>query len=313
MVKNTEKYDIFISYRRDGAEALACLLSEKLRQLGFSVFYDVESLRSGKFNDKLYEAIENCKDIILVLPQNGLERCNDVEDWVRKEIVHGIKYRKNIVPVFMREFDWPKKMPEELSCLRQYNGLTANMEYFDATFEKLLKLLSVAQKRTFLNREYWIVYYTFSPFFKKKKITSKLKIDQAAHVTLYDNVKNKRIDTADYTYHGVVMETDNNIYMHLSNDASSEMLYIVLTKGAGRADRFIGMVCGLSNSMLPVCFKCVCVSDDIINHINNSVLEMVLEHSNKEWNDNLLAVESVQVNMFFSENFIQENCTESEK
>lgn len=306
-VKNTEKYDIFISYRRDGAEALACLLTEKLRQLGFSVFYDVESLRSGKFNDRLYEAIECCKDMILVLPPNGLERCNDVEDWVRKEILHGIKCRKNIVPVFMRGFEWPEKMPEEIGCLCEYNGLTANMEYFDATFEKLLKLLSIAQKRSFINKEYWVVYYTFSPFFQKKEIKSRLKIDQAAHVTLYDNVKNNNVDTADYIYHGVVMETDNSIYMHLNNDDSSEMLYIVLTKGAGRADRFIGIICGLSNSMLPVCFKCVCVSDDIIENMNNSILEMVLEHSNKEWNNNLLALESVQVNMFFSENFIQKN------
>lgn len=59
--------------------------------------------------------------------------------------------------------------------------------------------------------------------------------------------------------------------------------------------------------MLPVCFKCVCVPDDIIENMNNSILEMVLEHSNKEWNNNLLALESVQVNMFFSENFIQKN------
>ena len=84
-----EKYDIFISYRRNGGETMAYLLKEKLKQMGFTVFYDVESLRSGIFNDKLYEVIENCRDIILILSENGLDRCINKDDWVRKEIVHG--------------------------------------------------------------------------------------------------------------------------------------------------------------------------------------------------------------------------------
>ena len=47
-------YQIFISYRRDGGDMLAQLLFDRLTHLGFSVFYDVESLRSGKFNEALY-------------------------------------------------------------------------------------------------------------------------------------------------------------------------------------------------------------------------------------------------------------------
>lgn len=39
-----EKYEVFVSYRRDGGEALACLISERLNQREYSVFYDVESL-----------------------------------------------------------------------------------------------------------------------------------------------------------------------------------------------------------------------------------------------------------------------------
>lgn len=39
-----EKYEVFVSYRRDGGEALVCLISERLNQREYSVFYDVESL-----------------------------------------------------------------------------------------------------------------------------------------------------------------------------------------------------------------------------------------------------------------------------
>lgn len=33
-----EKYEVFVSYRRDGGEALACLISERLKQREYSVF-----------------------------------------------------------------------------------------------------------------------------------------------------------------------------------------------------------------------------------------------------------------------------------
>lgn len=65
-------YDIFISYRRDGGDALACLISEKLKQLGYDVFYDVESLRAGLFNTKLFSVIDNCKDGAVALT---IENC----------------------------------------------------------------------------------------------------------------------------------------------------------------------------------------------------------------------------------------------
>ena len=119
-------YDIFISYRRDGGEALACLLCTKLRQIGCAVFYDVESLRSGKFNTKILSVIQKCTDVIVVLSEHALDRCGDENDWVRKEISYSIKHNKNIIPVMMRNFQWPKTLPSEMSELKNYNGISAN-------------------------------------------------------------------------------------------------------------------------------------------------------------------------------------------
>ena len=104
------KYDVFVSYRRSEAFT-ANLVAEKLRSLGYSVFFDVETLRSGNFNTQLYDVIQHCKDFVLVLPPNALDRCVSEEDWIRKEVCYAMECKKNIIPVLLRGFDWPDPMP----------------------------------------------------------------------------------------------------------------------------------------------------------------------------------------------------------
>lgn len=141
-----EKYEVFVSYRRDGGEALACLISERLKQREYSVFYDVESLRAGKFNEKIFQVIDNCTDVIVVLPENGLDRCKNDDDWVRKEVAYAINVKKNIIPIMMRNFEFPKDLSEDINELRNFNGISANMEYFEASFSKLLSMLKSGQE-----------------------------------------------------------------------------------------------------------------------------------------------------------------------
>ena len=138
------KYDIFISYRRTGGFESANLIAEKLRRMGYSVFFDVESLRSGKFNEQLYHVIEQCKDFVIVLPENGLDRCSNddgkpnEEDWIRKEVIHAIERQKNIVPVMLSGFEWPAKMPDGMVSLKDYQAITAsNHETFDLAMLRL--------------------------------------------------------------------------------------------------------------------------------------------------------------------------------
>ena len=68
-------YDVFISYRRDGGDTLAQLIYDRLTERGYRVFLDIESLRSGKFNEKLLEVISQCRDLVVILPPGALERC----------------------------------------------------------------------------------------------------------------------------------------------------------------------------------------------------------------------------------------------
>ena len=73
----TQKYDVFLSYRRDGGSETARMIRDSLIKDGYSVFFDMESLRSGPFNEKLYSIIEECTDFVLILPKNALDRCSE--------------------------------------------------------------------------------------------------------------------------------------------------------------------------------------------------------------------------------------------
>lgn len=132
-----KNYDIFISYRREGGEQTAKIIYDKLKDLGYRVFLDVETLRSGAFNEKLYNVIEECKDFILILSPGALDRCSNNDDWVKLEIMHALKHNKNIVPILLRGFNFTDKLPQEIESIRYQNGPQASIEYFDGFIKKL--------------------------------------------------------------------------------------------------------------------------------------------------------------------------------
>lgn len=131
-----QTYDIFISYRRSSYES-ANLIATRLRAAGYRVFFDLETMRSGPFNKQLYQVIETCKDFILVLPPDALDRCHNEEDWVRKEVLHAIKHQRNIIPILLNGFKWPEKMPAGMENLCMYQGVAASIDYFDLAMKRL--------------------------------------------------------------------------------------------------------------------------------------------------------------------------------
>ncbi|MHB8064870.1 MAG: DUF4062 domain-containing protein [Ruminiclostridium sp.] len=140
------KYDIFISYRRDGGEFTARIFNDRLEKLGYRVFFDVELLRSGGFNQKLYPIIEECKDFILILSQNSLDRCSNQDDWVRLEIIHALKCNKNIIPIMLRDFTFPEELPSEIDAIRYQNVIYSNSDIFDGFINRLQTLLTTKLK-----------------------------------------------------------------------------------------------------------------------------------------------------------------------
>ncbi|MGM9791777.1 MAG: TIR domain-containing protein [Candidatus Cryptobacteroides sp.] len=145
------KYDIFISYRRTSYDT-ANLIATRLKAAGYSVFFDVETLRSGKFNEQLFGVIQQCKDFLLILPPGALDRCASEDDWVRLEVMSAMKHNKNIIPVLLNGFQWPEQMPSGMEELKNYQALTASsIEYFDMSMSRLQeKYLSSKSRRPFV-------------------------------------------------------------------------------------------------------------------------------------------------------------------
>ena len=110
------KYDIFISYRRDGGAQYARILQLMLIQRGYRVFLDYDELKDGIFSDKIRAAIKQAPVFMLVLSKGAMQRCANDGDWVREEITLAVRQHKHIIPVNPDNgFDgFPEGMPAEL-------------------------------------------------------------------------------------------------------------------------------------------------------------------------------------------------------
>ena len=148
------KYDIFISYRRDGGYDTAKHLYDLLKNDGYSVSFDIDTLRSGDFDVQLYKRIENCKDFILILDRNVFNRSVDPQvhkehDWVRCELSHALKCNLNIIPIFLEGFqDFPNNLPDDISGVSKKNGIKYTRDYFDALYSNLKTRFLLSKPKT---------------------------------------------------------------------------------------------------------------------------------------------------------------------
>ena len=143
-MKKLQCFDICISYHREGGYDTAQLLYERLTQMRYRVSFDLETLRGGKFNTQLYKRIEQCSDVLVVMSKDSLNlRENPDDDWFRLEIAHALKHKKNIVPVFLRDFTFPQKgeLPSDISDLVDYQSVTASQEHFDSVLKRICNRL----------------------------------------------------------------------------------------------------------------------------------------------------------------------------
>jgi len=149
-MEKVQRYDIFISYRREGGYDTAQLLYDRLTQMRYRVSFDLETLRGGKFNTQLYKRIEECSDVLVVMSKDSLSlKEHQEDDWFRLEIAHALKHKKNIVPVFLRDFKFPQKgeLPPDIADLVDYQGVTASQEHFDSTLKKICRNFRAKPRR----------------------------------------------------------------------------------------------------------------------------------------------------------------------
>lgn len=134
------KEQIFISYRREGGTVIARLICESLKNEGYSVFYDYDSIQNGVFSDRITSAIRDCTDFILVLSPHALDRCINEDDFVRREIRCALEHRKNIIPIFLDGFEFPQYLPPDIASVMQFNGFHYHSDYHQAGIERIAKM-----------------------------------------------------------------------------------------------------------------------------------------------------------------------------
>ncbi len=112
-------YDVFISYRRKTGADDARLLQQALKARGYNVFFDYESLRDGKFDERIFAAIEEAPVFILMLSEGALDNCVNENDWVRIEIEHALEKKRKIIPVAQSPQTWhyPDNFPGKLTLV----------------------------------------------------------------------------------------------------------------------------------------------------------------------------------------------------
>lgn len=136
----------FISYRRSTGRDVARNIYQQLSFRGINTFFDYNSMRDGKFNEQIYEAIEQAEYFILILSKDALNRCVSPSDWVRIEIEHALQFNKKIIIVNTEnEISFPSNLPDSLKVLPSYHVISLNQEYYDESITRLLKMLSFTE------------------------------------------------------------------------------------------------------------------------------------------------------------------------
>ena len=139
------KYDVFISYRRQGGSERAELLKAVFEKNGYvseRIFMDTHTLKGGDFKMRLKAAIEDSSNFVVLITRGCFDNVKE-SDFFVFEIAEAIRLKKNIVPVFFDGADSFNKdlVPESIKDLSCQNAVSYSHEYADASYQKLCSFL----------------------------------------------------------------------------------------------------------------------------------------------------------------------------
>jgi len=147
--------DIFISYRNDGeGNNFAARLKDDLDYYGYSVYFNSHERGAGEFPLRLRNAIEQCKDFILILSAGCIKKLceNEQVDWVREEILCAQKNKKNILPILLDNVMMPQKvqLPDALQFICDLDAMHFPEQYLQSPFQCFVGMLvSKAEKEVY--------------------------------------------------------------------------------------------------------------------------------------------------------------------
>jgi hypothetical protein len=180
---------VFISYRRTNLP-WALFVYQNLTMHGYDVFFDYLSIPSGDFEEIIIGNIKARAHFLIVLTPSALERCNEPDDWFRKEIETAIEHKRNIVPLLMEGFDFgvpnvEKNLTGRLSELPNFSGLSVPSDFAEEAMERL--------RQKFLNLPLEISLHPYPKSISTPPVQGELNsVLEPIKVTAIGTVKNSK-------------------------------------------------------------------------------------------------------------------------
>lgn len=148
---------IFISYRRDDAEAYAGRIYDRLaeRFSADQIFMDIDNIPLGvDFVSVLQQKVRACKVMLVLIGKDwlsvaddaGYRRLDNPSDFVRLEIVTALDRNIRVIPVLLSGATVPKEhlLPDDLKPLARRNGIVVNHASFRSDIDRLINELERA-------------------------------------------------------------------------------------------------------------------------------------------------------------------------
>lgn len=160
--KQDMKYDIFISYRRNGGTYQASALKAQLELKGYKVFMDTHSLKGGNFTTRLKETIKVSANFIVIISKGCFNDKKGGTDYFLYEISQALSLGKNLIPIYYDGITYEsiKDFICEIEEFPKQNAINYHSDSPDETVQRII---------SFLKSEEEILRECFELFAKRMK------------------------------------------------------------------------------------------------------------------------------------------------
>lgn len=143
----TQKYDVFITYRRDDGLNYAQLLFQALEKRGYKCFLDVRDMQDGEYEKRIMSALRKAPNYIFLLTEGSLQRLNKTGNSVYNEVHEALRLHKKVIPVAPSGVSrnlCGAKLLEEFDCLRALSvSRLETGEFFEESVNNIAKRFPV--------------------------------------------------------------------------------------------------------------------------------------------------------------------------
>ncbi len=146
------KYDVFISYRREGgthqADALESKLILKRKEYRGRVFLDREEIRGEDWKKKIDESIRESCNFVVIISKGCFPHKGEGTDYFLLEIDQALRMGKNVIPVYYDGMEY-KDIKDYLAGIEGFhnrNHITFNNNNTDGSVDQIIKFLKTEKE-----------------------------------------------------------------------------------------------------------------------------------------------------------------------